>query len=132
MSYSYDTQSIWPFPALPVIVYQLEGSIATDTLPAWLDTGADITLIPAPQLQTIGSDEIYTAYLRLHWGEADLVAIHLVDLDIAGHRLPGVEVVADDYSNRVLLGRNVLNKLILLLDGPQNQTDILTRRPLRF
>jgi hypothetical protein len=50
-------------------------------------------------------------------------------LDIAGHHLPGVEVVADDLAADVLLGRNVLNRLILLLDGPDGMTDVLPRRP---
>jgi hypothetical protein len=79
----------------------------------------------------IEADEIYTAKLRMHWGEAEAVSIHLVDLDVAGYRLPAIEVVADDYSGQVLLGRNVLNKLILLLDGPQNRTDVLEKRPVR-
>jgi hypothetical protein len=30
------------------------------------------------------------------------------------------------------LGRNILNQLILLLDGPGQQTDILERRPSRL
>ncbi len=132
MSYPYNTKSVHPFPILPVTVYQLEGATATSTLPALLDTGADITLVPLEQLQTIQSDEIYTAYLRMHWGTPRPVAVHLVDLDIDGHRLPAIEVIADDHDDRVLLGRNVLNKLILLLDGVQKQTDILYRRPLRF
>jgi len=66
--------------------------------------------------------------LRSHWGESRPVAVHMVDLEIAGQRLPAVEVVADDLGEDVLLGRNVLNKLILLLDGLRVQTDVLTRR----
>ncbi len=129
MSYQYDTYPTWPFPILPIIIHQPDGNLATTVLNAWLDTGADVTLVPASELELIESDEVYSAYLRMHWGESNEVAIHLVDLEIAGHLLPNVEVIADDYSNQVLLGRNVLNKLILLLDGPHQQTDILLRRP---
>ena len=68
----------------------------------------------------------------MHWGESQPVAVHLVDIEIDGHRLPGIEVIADDYSDQAILGRNVLNKLILLLDGAAPQTDILDRRPTRF
>jgi hypothetical protein len=46
--------------------------------------------------------------------------------------LPAIEVVADDISDQVLLGRNALNKLILLMDGPRQQTDVLKRRPARL
>ncbi|MBI5650440.1 MAG: hypothetical protein HZC40_08355 [Chloroflexi bacterium] len=52
--------------------------------------------------------------------------------------MPGIEVVGvedesaeDDQAQEIILGRNVLNRLILLLDGPNEQTEILERRPSR-
>ena len=35
-------------------------------------------------------------------------------------------------NEEIVLGRNVLNMLILLLEGPIEQTSILERRPRRF
>ena len=32
----------------------------------------------------------------------------------------------------MILGRNVLNKLIVLLDGPRLRSEVLQRRPLKF
>jgi len=132
MSHPFDARYALPFPSLPVVIYQVGGGAATSSLPALLDTGADATLVPAVHLEAVQSDEIYTTYIRSHWGERRPVSVYLVDLDVAGERLPAVEVVADEYGNDVLLGRNVLNKLILLLDGRRSQTDVLTRRPLRW
>lgn len=132
MSFSYDQESVYPFPSLPITVHQLDGDLSSASLSALLDTGADITLIPSNQLQHIQSDEIYAAQLRMHWGAPQDVSIHLVDLKVGGFHLPGIEVVADNYSNQAILGRNVLNKLIILLDGIGQQTDILERRPVRF
>ena len=43
--------------------------------------------------------------------------------------LPSVIVVGDDQGSEVLLGRNVLNKLILLLDGQSRETELLEQRP---
>jgi len=129
MPYPYDTTFAWSFPSLPVVIHQIEGGAGTLPLPALIDTGADAILIPTVHLRAIQADEIYTTRLRGHWGEWRSVAVHLVDLEIAGLRLPAVEVVADDLGEDVLLGRNALNKLILLLDGPRGQTDVLTRRP---
>jgi len=40
-------------------------------------------------------------------------------------RLPLVEVVADDRGNEVIVGRNVLNKLIVTLDGPKQVLEII-------
>jgi len=128
MPFSYDTAFTWPFPVLPVVIHQVEGEAATAPLTALLDTGADITLVPAAYLRAIQADETYTAQMRSQWGAPFPVTIHLIDLEIAGQRLPAVEVAADDVGEDILLGRNVLNELILLLDGPRAQADILTRR----
>ena len=87
--------------------------------------------MPAQQLQAIKAEEIYRARLRSHWGESRTAAVYLVDLQVAGADLPGIEVIADDLTEDVLLGRNALNRLILLLDGPAGQADVLTKRPRR-
>lgn len=39
-------------------------------------------------------------------------------------RLPSVQIVADDQGDEVILGRNVLNKLVLTLEGPRGTLDI--------
>jgi hypothetical protein len=39
--------------------------------------------------------------------------------------LPSIDVVSDPIGREVILGRNVLNKLRLLLDGPRQVTEIL-------
>jgi hypothetical protein len=44
--------------------------------------------------------------------------LYLVDIQIGNMTLPGLEVVGDEVSNEIILGRNVLNRLRVLLDGP--------------
>jgi len=132
MGHPYSNEYASPFPSLPVIVHPPEGVSTSDTLPALLDTGADGTLVPVTLLQAIHADGIHTARMRSHWGVSRPVTIYLVDMDVAGFRLPGVEVIGDDQSNEILLGRNVLNKLVLLLDGPAKTTSILLNRPLHL
>ena len=132
MSHPYDVTFAWPFPGLPVVIRPVGETTETSASPALLDTGADATLAPTAQLKAIQADELYQTRLRSHWGEWRPVTVYLVDLEVDGHQLPGVEVVADDIGDSVLLGRNVLDKLILLLDGPGSQTDVLTRRPPRL
>lgn len=128
MSFSYDPTFTPPFPRLPVIVTPVANGAQSAALSGLIDTGADATLIPQAQLQAIKAKEIYRARLRSHWGEARTVSVYLVDLQVAGHDLPGIEVIADELAEDVLLGRNVLNRLILLLDGPAEETDALSKR----
>jgi predicted aspartyl protease len=114
------------------VVRSILGETATAPQSALIDTGADGTLVPSQLLDTIRADELHHTRLRSLWGEARMVRIFLVDLQIGDQVLPSVEVVADDAGSEILLGRNVLNSLILLLDGVHEQTDLLTRRPVRL
>jgi hypothetical protein len=62
--------------------------------------------------------------IRSHWGEWRAVQLFLVDIELNGLTLPGVFVVGDDTGVDVVLGRNVLNKLHLALDGRAQLTEI--------
>lgn len=131
MAYTYDYAFAPPFPRLPVVLNLPESSVRSSLLSGLVDTGADTTLVPAEQLRAIKAEEIYRARLRSHWGESRTVTVHLIDMEIAGLNLPGIEVIADDLTEDVLLGRNVLNRLVLLLDGPAGQANVLSKRPGR-
>jgi predicted aspartyl protease len=120
------------FLVLPTTIFQLEGSVRTATMLAMLDTGSDGTLVPRRLLTTINADQLHSTRIHSHWGDTRTAIMFIVDIEIAGMRMPAVEVVADEHGSDVLLGRNVLNRLILLLDGPRQATDVLTRRPLRL
>lgn len=132
MPYSFDAQFVLPFPQLPVVIRNIASTDTTLEITALLDTGADATLVPKSFLEQIQADELYATRIRSHWGEWRAVTVYVVDLVVAGENLPAVEVIADELGDVVLLGRNVLNQLILLLDGPGQQSDVLVRRPLRL
>jgi hypothetical protein len=51
--------------------------------------------------------------------------LYLVDVRIGDVALPGVYVVGDDIGHEVILGRDVLNRLRLLLDGPAAMAQLL-------
>lgn len=123
--FSYDTTCD---PALPVCTITL---IAKPTgqqveLTAIVDTGADGTIIPIRYLQQIGTRRAFETGLRSQWGERRIVYLYLVDVHISGNTLPGIYVVGDDLGKEVVLGRNVLNRLRLLLDGPARLMQLLT------
>jgi len=63
--------------------------------------------------------------LRSQWGERRVVYLYLVDLQIDATTFPGIYVVGDELGQESVLGRNVLNRLRLLLDGPAALTQIL-------
>lgn len=116
----------WPqFPVISVILINEECALQTDTIDALIDTGADASLVPLSLLRQIQAYTIETAYIRSHWGERRRVYLYRIDVKIGGITLPGVTFVGDNFDDAVVLGRDVLNKLRLLLDGPANQTELL-------
>jgi predicted aspartyl protease len=92
-----------------------------------LDTGSDGTLVPITYLRRILAPVLTNTRIRSHWGEWRPVQLFVVDVVIDGLRLPGIFVVGDEQGDEIVLGRDVLNRLRLLLDGPAQTTDVLIR-----
>jgi predicted aspartyl protease len=126
MKVPYDANYQPPFPVVQIVIDNIEEDLQTDAVPALLDTGSDGSLVPIAYLRQILAPALSDIRIRSHWGEWRLVQLFVVDLVIDGLRLPGMLVVGDEQGDEVVLGRNVLNMLRLLLDGPANVTDVFT------
>ncbi|MEI2690192.1 MAG: hypothetical protein V9H69_10985 [Anaerolineae bacterium] len=61
------------------------------------------------------------------WHDRHVMRLFQVDIQIAGLLFPAVDVVSDRWSKEVLLGRNVLNRLDLRLEGPKLHTHVLRK-----
>lgn len=128
MKYPYHNSYFPPLPSLEVVLQSPEGN-RTEPLTVLVDTGADTTIVPTTYLVRLGTNPFEDGFLRSQWGERRPVGIYLLDVHVANLYLPGIEVVGDEQGREVILGRNVLNTLILLLDGPSQTTDVLAKRP---
>ena len=129
------------YPPVPILHIQLSvpgESSKTEMLPALIDTGFDFSLIPEKWLYEIDAPRSRPARARGLWSPYHEVTLFFVDIHLDIGILPGIEVVRVSKAEgifeneEIVLGRNVLNKLILLLEGPQQQTTILERRPRRL
>ena len=129
MSTSYDLSHSPPIPVLRLSLSAPAEAPRLGPVTAIVDTGADGTLIPSDYLEAIEAIGSGEAILHGLLGETRAVQLFEVDIHLDSRILPGVIAVADDYGHDVVLGRNVLNRLILLLDGPGRQTDLVERRP---
>jgi len=127
MKYPYDPSYQPPFPAARVVFHNSEEGLRTAAQDALLDTGSDGSLIPIAYLRQILASPLTDTRIRSHWGEWRSAQLFVVDVELDGLRLPGVFVVGDEQGNEIVLGRNVLNKLRLLLDGPASATEILSQ-----
>jgi len=112
-------------PALEIYLGYPGESLSIGPVVAILDTGADSTLVPQPLLDQLGAPFSDEARLRSHWGEWRTVSLFTVDIGLEVIRLPAIEVIGDEQGQEIIVGRNVLNRLRILLDGPTQQVDVL-------
>ena len=126
MKFSHEDSYDPPFPAIEIILHNSEEGFHTDAIRALLDTGSDGSLVPLDYLRQTFALPLTDTRIRSHWGEWRTVQLFAVDIELnhLNFKFPGIFVVGDDQGNEVILGRNVLNKLRLFLDGPGNFTDV--------
>lgn len=125
MEFQYNLDYYPPIPVAEVTFITASESLRAGPFLATIDSGADGTIVPINHLTEIKASPTVDMMMRSQWGERRKVLLYLVDVQIGEITLPGVEVVGDDQSNEVILGRDVLNRLRVILDGPRKTTDII-------
>jgi len=131
MKQKYNTAYLPTLPTLDIRLSQSDNTPWVGPLRAIVDTGSDGTLVPVAALAVFRPVESDKIWLRSQWGERRLALVYVLDVNIDLIRLPAIRVVSDDRGNEVILGRDVLNKLRLLLDGPAQTTEILEPKAKR-
>jgi predicted aspartyl protease len=124
MKTPYNTRYTPPAPVIEVRLALPEEGFEVGPLTALIDSGADASLAPQRYLRQMRSPAAGIKLLRSQWGERRRVDYHLVDIGIGDIRLPSVLIVADDLGDELILGRNALNMLRIILDGPRAVTEI--------
>ena len=106
-----------PAPIAQVSLIHPDTGQTLDDVPMLLDTGADITLVPAEALRKLGVETLPDLYaLEGFDGTSVMAPTAYLSLRFLGRTFYGRFVVIDRRIG--ILGRNVLNHLVLLLDGP--------------
>ncbi len=99
-------------------------SLKVGPLPAFLDSGADATLVPLRYIRTLRIPVDNRKYLSSQWGERRAVKLYRLDFGIGDIRFPSVEIVADPLGHEIVVGRNILNLLRVFMDGPKQIVEI--------
>lgn len=85
---------------------------------ALVDSGADATMLPIHVLRSVGARYVETRYVRGVTGTRQVADTFLAVIQIGQHTIPTSEAVAVIRGEEAILGRDVLNRLIVTLDGP--------------
>ena len=122
--YSHDSD-----PPMPVVEIKLHapGRVSPDrTFVALVDSGSDGTIVPIALLEEVGARYVGDAAVRWIWGASNPVDIYLANVVVGPHTIRGVRVIAAPENSEIILGRNVLNHLVVTLNGLAGVTEIVT------
>ena len=126
--YSYNYSRAY-LPEMPVVEVELSTPGHDEpaiTAMALVDSGSDGTMLPVQALTTIGARYVGQARIRSVLGDSQLINLYLVSLRIADHHLNAVQVIANSETEELILGRDVLNQLVVTLNGLASTTEIAT------
>lgn len=107
-------------PAAPVVeigVAKPGSSEPAIHLMALIDSGADATMLPIDALQAAGGRYVERRHMRGVTDRPIVVETYLAKLFIGPFVFPGVEVVAMTPNSEALIGRDVLNQMMVTLNG---------------
>lgn len=117
-------------PAMPICQVYL-GPIGEEAtigpLEGIVDTGSDITIIPTALLKQIGLTPLARRRARSIWGESKRLELYGISFTLDSLRFQALHVLADDTSDEIVLGRFVLNRLKIVLDGPAGMLEIVEK-----
>jgi len=113
---AFDRDFTPPAPVADVVVTHPVSSVNSGGLRGKLDTGADLTVIPESLVPQLALGARAHVWARGYDGTFSQRPVYYVRLSLEGHELPAVRCIATDRRN-VLVGRNVLNRFVITLDG---------------
>ena len=128
MNQSYNRQYQPPIPVLSVRLYSPISEQFTEPIEALVDTGSDATLVPLAHLLTIAAEETSPGWLISITGQRKAVSLYFADIYVGSSALAGIRVIGEPDTDELILGRDVLNKLPLFLDGPNSTLTVLDDR----
>ena len=122
--YQYVTDFSPPAPFVNIVLRSPKTDHISGATPAELDSAADRTVIPGRIVDELRLTSVRQIMVEGLGGDVRSLDAFVVLIQI--HDLPpiAVEVVAHVGESFVLLGRDVLNRLRVVLDGPNQVLEI--------
>ena len=122
-TFEYDTSYV---PSMPVVEIRIgqRNTVPSVALPAIIDSGADATIIPAGWLDQVQARRSERAWMSTAAGTRRIVNLYVISLRIGDYEQRALSVIAGLDSEEAMIGRDVLNYLILTLNGLASVTEI--------
>ena len=123
-SFDYSSAYAPPAPFLPIAVDGYDGAKPPVMLSAFVDSGADGTMLPLDVLRAVGAEYEDTVRLRGTAGGVQQLDRYTVRIQLASETIHAVSAVATAEGSEALIGRDVLNALVVTLNGLAGVTEV--------
>jgi hypothetical protein len=113
-----------PAPVANVIIRHPATGASLSDVPMLIDSGADVTLIPREVIENLEIVPIAEKVYEIQDFDGSIHLAEMVQLDLVflNKRFKGQYLLIDQPVG--IIGRNILNAVTLLLDGPNTQWDV--------
>jgi predicted aspartyl protease len=118
----YDAENFEPpAPVAYVTLRNPATGVLLSDVPMLIDTGADITLLPSNAVDQLGisAEKNSDFEVQVFDGEVKRLKLAKVELYLLGKKFAGEYLLVDRPIG--ILGRNILNNIKILLDGPRTK-----------
>jgi predicted aspartyl protease len=108
-----------PAPVAVLTLRTIDGrDLSISKIPALVDTGADVTLLPRWAIEQLGLTSQTDESVKLAWIDGTTRSAESVELEVSflGGRFQGRYAIIDQPHG--IVGRNLLNHFRFLFDGP--------------
>lgn len=112
-----------PAPVAHVTLRHPATGASLSEVPMLMDTGADVTLLPRIYVDRLGISPLKEKVYELQGFDGNITQAEaiLLELVFLGRKYKGQFLLVDQPMG--ILGRNILNAIVLLLDGPRGAWD---------
>lgn len=123
VDYDLDYDPAAPF--LPITVDGYVPDFEPVIVSAFVDTGADGTMLPKSLLMAVGAEYADTVVVRGSVDGARRLDRYTVRIRLGSTTIHAISAVAMPSGSEPLIGRDVLNQLVLTLNGPAQSMELL-------
>lgn len=122
ISFNYSRQFDPTMPVVEVTVRAVGASHPASAVTALVDSGADAAILPLSVLQQVGARYARGRVMRGVTGIPENVDTYLVSIQIGPYTVHGIRAVAYGTNMTPIIERDVLNNLVVTLDGLAQET----------
>ena len=115
--FEYDRRYMPSAPVVSVTVDGYSQNSETATIQVLVDSGADGTLLPLRVLERVGASFVDTVQMSGVTGIQHPRDRYRVRIKIGEIAIRGIDAIAVSNRDEAIIGRDVLNQLVVVLDG---------------